>query len=470
MYLRNFAVRGVRNDKLPRVGENAGRRHLRGKAEKRRGRNDKRKYTLLHIVVHYTKPRGNVNLPGAVATPCPPIPLLIYSAVFMTTILHVDMDAFFASVELLHHPEWRGKPLIVGSGPHERGVVSTCSYEARKFGVHSAMPSRTAYARCPHAIFTPPHMKLYAEVSRKAFSIFERFTPYVEGVSIDEAFLDITGSIHLYGNAKTLGETLRETIHRELGVTCSVGIAPNRLLAKLGSEEHKPNGLTMMPFEPDAIARFLAPKKIGVLWGIGKTTEATLLKFGLKTCADLQRIDPRQLERIVGASAAISLKNHALGISDDRVYWEESDEKSVSREYTFAEDEPRREEVRRELLALVEEVGHRFRSEKRWALTARLKVRSSDFTTFTRQTPFDKPACDDMTFREKALELFDAAVPMCETLPRPIRLIGFGVTNIRKSPLPTEPELFSNEEDVKREKRERLAHALDALRDKGLKL
>lgn len=388
----------------------------------------------------------------------------------MATILHVDMDAFFASVELLHHPEWRGKPLIVGSGPHERGVVSTCSYEARKFGVHSAMPSRTAYARCPHAVFTPPHMELYSQVSRKAFEIFERFTPFVEGVSIDEAFLDITGSIHLYGSAEKLGETLRETIHRELGVTCSVGIAPNRLLAKLGSEEHKPDGLTLMPFEPEAIARFLAPKKIGVLWGIGKTTEAILQKFGLKTCADLQRVDTRQLERIVGASAAKSLKNHALGISDDRVYWEESDEKSVSREYTFSEDESCREKVRRELLALVEEVGRRFRSEKRWALTARVKVRSADFTTFTRQTPFSKPACDDMTFREKALELFDAAIPKNETLTNPIRLIGFGVTNIRKTPDSDEPELFVNEEDVKREKRERLSHALDALRDKGLRL
>ena len=186
------------------------------------------------------------------------------------------MDAFFASVELLHHPEWRGKPVIVGSGPHERGVVSTCSYEARKFGVHSAMPSRTAYEKCPHAIFVRPHMELYEEVSAKAFEVFGHYTPYVEGVSIDEAFLDITGSIHLHGSAQALGETLRKEIRETCGVTCSVGIAPNRLLAKIGSEQHKPDGLTMMPFEADQIAAFLKPKPIGILWGIGKHTEDVL--------------------------------------------------------------------------------------------------------------------------------------------------------------------------------------------------
>lgn len=179
----------------------------------------------------------------------------------MPTILHVDMDAFFASVELLHHPEWRGKPLIVGAGPHERGVVSTCSYEARAAGVHSAMPSRTAYALCPKAIFVEPHIERYTEVSEKAFEIFRRFTPYVEGVSIDEAFLDITGSLHLHNHdARALGERLRADIKAECGVTCSVGIAPNRLLAKIGSEQKKPNGLTIMPFKPAEIAAFLAKK------------------------------------------------------------------------------------------------------------------------------------------------------------------------------------------------------------------
>lgn len=388
----------------------------------------------------------------------------------MATILHVDMDAFFASVELLHHPEWRGKPVIVGSGPNERGVVSTCSYEARKFGVHSAMPSRTAYKLCPHAVFTPPKMELYAKVSRKAFEIFGRFTPYVEGVSIDEAFLDISGSLHLYESARALGETLRATIKEECGVTCSVGIAPNRLLAKLGSEEHKPNGLTMMPFEPEAIARFLAPKKIGVLWGVGKNTEATLNKYGLVTCRDLQRIPFAQLQGIVGSNAAESLKSYAFGRSDDKVYWQESSEKSVSREHTFDTDEASREAVRTKLLDLVREVGQRFRTERRWATTARIKVRDAAFNTFTRQIPFAAPARDDIAFREKALELFDVAIPQGEILKKPMRLIGFGVTNIRETPDDGEPTLFASVEDESREKREKLSAVLDALRERGVEI
>ena len=400
----------------------------------------------------------------------------------MATILHVDMDAFFASVELLHHPEWRGKPIIVGSGPHERGVVSTCSYEARKFGVHSAMPSRTAYEKCPHAIFVRPHMELYEEVSAKAFEVFGHYTPYVEGVSIDEAFLDITGSLHLYSGGETppphkhdfsrggavsaaqaLGEALRREIRETCGVTCSVGIAPNRLLAKIGSEQHKPDGLTLMPFEPDAIAAFLKPKPIGILWGIGKTTEEILRPYGIVTCGDLQRLPSDQLATILGSEdAADSLHDHAFGRSDDTVYWEPEDEKSVSREHTFDVDETDRRKIREKLVELVGEVGRRFRTEKRWARTARIKIRDAAFNTITRQTSFDTPARDDITFREKALELFDR-----ETIGA-VRLIGFGVSNIQDAPDTNGPSLFPSPEDERREKRERLSAALDTLRNRGM--
>ena len=373
------------------------------------------------------------------------------------------MDAFFASVEILHHPEWRGKPVIVGSGPHERGVVSTCSYEARKFGVHSAMPSRTAYERCPHAIFVRPHMELYESVSEQAFEIFGHYTPYVEGVSIDEAFLDITGSLHLYGSARALGEALRREIHEKCGVTCSVGIAPNRLLAKLGSEEHKPNGLTMMPFEPDEIAAFLAPKRVGVIWGVGKKTDEILRHYGITTCGHLQKLPFAQLSRILGSDdAAETLQNLAFGRSDDTVHWEAQCEQSVSREHTFKEDEFNRENVREKLIALVAEVGHRFRTEPRWARTARIKLRDTTFNTITRQASFEAPARDDITFREKALELFDK-----EPIGG-IRLVGFGVTNIQDTPDTDGPMLFDLPDDTKRKKRERLSEALDALRDKGI--
>ena len=381
----------------------------------------------------------------------------------MATILHVDMDAFFASVELLHHSEWRGKPVIVGSGPHERGVVSTYSYEARKFGVHSAMPSRTAYERCPQAIFVRPHMELYQAVSDQVFEIFEHYTPYVEGVSIDEAFLEISGSLHLHGSAQALGEALRKEIRETCGVTCSVGIAPNRLLAKIGSEQNKPNGLTLMPFEPQAIADFLRPKPIGILWGIGKHTEAVLRPYGIVTCGDLQRLPLGQLETILGSrTGAESLRSYAFGISDDKVYWEPSDEKSVSREHTFDEDEDDREKIREKLLELVTDVGRRFRTSQRWARTARIKLRDADFNTITRQTSFDAPARDDISFREKALELFDR-----ETVGS-VRLIGFGVSNIQDTPDTGELSLFADPKDALREKRERLSAALDALRNRGL--
>ena len=373
------------------------------------------------------------------------------------------MDAFFASVELLHHPEWRGKPVIVGSGPHERGVVSTCSYEARKFGVHSAMPSRTAYERCPHAIFVRPNMHLYQEVSDKVFEIFGHYTPFIEGVSIDEAFLDISGTIHLYGSARTLGEALRREIRETCGVTCSVGIAPNRLLAKIGSELNKPDGLTLMPFEPDEIARFLAPRPLGILWGIGKKTAAALRPYGLNTCGDLQRTPAARLEKILGSrSAAESLKDQALGRASDVVNYEPADEKSVSREHTFDEDTSDRGEIRAKLLELVEEVGHRFRVVPRWARTARIKLRDAGFNTITRQAAFDLPARDDITFREKALALFDRE-PITS-----VRLVGFGVTNFQDTPDDLGPTLFPTPEDGRRQKRERLSAALDALRDRGL--
>ena len=387
----------------------------------------------------------------------------------MAVILHVDMDAFFASVELLSHPEWRGKPLVVGSGPHERGVVSTCSYEARKFGIRSAMPSRTAYQLCPHAIFVRPHMEAYQEVSDKAFEVFSHYTPYVEGVSVDEAFLDITGSLHLYGGknatmcerAKALGEALRAEIRRVCGVTCSVGIAPNRLLAKIGSEQNKPNGFTLMPFEQDEITAFLRDKPIGVLWGAGKKTVESLKPYGIATCGDLQRLGRGN------PLVSDDLIDMAFGISDDNVYWEPGEEKSVSREHTFDEDTYDRETVRETLLELVTDVGRRFRRATRWAKTARIKIRDANFNTITRQAPFAHPARDDIAFREAALELFDREWP-ANRKPKTIRLIGFGVTNMQDSPGDDAPSLFADPEDETRLKRERLAETLDSLREKGL--
>lgn len=386
----------------------------------------------------------------------------------MAIILHVDMDAFFASVEQLHHPAWRGRPVVVGSGPHERGVVSTCSYEARRYGIHSAMPSRTAYELCPHAIFTPLDMALYKAVSDRAFEVFSHYSPYVEAVSIDEAFLDITGTVHLHGSPRALGEALRAEVKRTCGVTCSVGIAPNRLLAKIGSEEHKPDGLTLLPVEPAAIAAFLAPKPLQTIWGVGRKTVALLKRHGLVTCGDVQRLDPRTLATILKSPVlATALYEHAYGRASDVVAREDADEKSVSREHTFGEDVAERAAVRERLLELVGEVGRRFRRARRWARTARLKLRDDTFETVTRQLPFDVPSRDDMAFRAAAIRLFDAVWPETAGTRRPVRLIGFGVTNIQPTPGGA-PSLFPSPEALRREKNERLSSALDSLHEKGL--
>ena len=377
------------------------------------------------------------------------------------TVLHVDMDAFFASVEQRDHPEWRGLPVIVGSGPHERGVVSTCSYEARKFGVHSAMPSRTAFAKCPSGIFVKPRMRVYQEVSDQVFEILEHYSPFVEGVSVDEAFLDISGTVHLFGDAKTLGTRLREEVRKVCGLSCSVGIAPNRLLAKIGSEEAKPDGLFVMPFDPKEIQAWLAPQPVKILWGVGKKTNDILEKYGFRTCGDLQEADPRFLNRVLGEAAAASIRAHAFGLDSTEVAWEAEEEKSVSREHTFAEDETDREVVRATLLDLIGEVGRRFRSRPRWARTGKIKLRDALFNTLTRQMRFELPACDDITFRHLALELFDREWPPGGR--RSVRLIGFGVTDITDTREESEPSLFPSPLAGQMEKRERLAAVLDKL-------
>jgi nucleotidyltransferase/DNA polymerase involved in DNA repair len=379
-------------------------------------------------------------------------------------VLHVDMDAFFAAIEQRDHPEWRGKPVIVGAGPRERGVVSTCSYEARKFGVRSAMPSRTAFQRCPHAIFVKPRMHVYHEVSAAAFDVFARYSPFVEGVSVDEAFLDVTGSAHLFGGMVQLAERLRADIRSACGVTCSVGLAPNRLLAKIASEQNKPDGLFVMPFDQDAIRAFLAPKPVKILWGVGGKTASILERYCYRTCADLQNADPRLLARILGDSAANSIRNHALGIDDTPVAYEPSEEKSVSREHTFPEDTADREAVRKVMLELVEDVGSRFRAGgPRWARTARIKLRDGMFNTLTRQAAFEMPARDDISFRHLMLELFDREWPAGSC--RSVRLVGFGVTNFTNEPDDPQGDLFGPSPLVEQmRKRERLSAALDSLR------
>ncbi len=374
-------------------------------------------------------------------------------------ILHIDMDAFFAAVEQRDHPEWRGKPVVVGARPDQRGVVSTCSYEARAFGVRSAMPSSEAGRRCPHAVFVPPDMARYGAVSRQVFAIFERFTPLVEPVSVDEAFLDVTGAHRLFGDSTAIAGRIRAAIREETdGLTASVGVAGNKFLAKLASEMHKPDGLTVVPRAPQEILRFLEPLPVGRLWGVGAVTREQLERAGYRTVGDIQRAGAASLAALLGAHTAAWLQRLARG-DDDRDVITDWDEKSLSREHTFAADCGDAAKVRAVLCALTEDVGRRLRAAERFARTAKLKLRWSDFQTLTRQKTFATAVCDDFTLREAACALLDG-----EPLVKPVRLVGFGVTGLCGSR--SEQLLLFDDGAADLHKRETLSKTIDALRER----
>ena len=375
-------------------------------------------------------------------------------------ILHVDMDAFFAAVEQRDRPELQGQPVIVGSPPDQRGVVSTCSYEARRFGVHSAMPSRTAYQKCPEAVFLPVRMERYQAVSRQIMQIFESFSPLVEPLSIDEAFIDVTGAVRLFGDGPAIARQLKARVRTLTGLTCSVGVAPNKFLAKLASECQKPDGLTITPFDPAAIRAFLAPLPINRMWGVGSKTQQILEAHGLHTFRDIQHLSIERLGTYVGVSAATSFKQRALGI-DQRPVGNVQREQSISREITFPEDVTDHDRVRMALLDLVEDVGSRLRRAGLYAGTAQLKLRWAGFETATRQRPLT-PACyDDAHLREAALTLL-ARLP----ITRPVRLIGFGVASLQLDVTNTKGQLLLGLDTAPSDqpKQERVSMTLDLLR------
>ncbi len=379
-----------------------------------------------------------------------------------TTFLHVDMDAFFASVEQRDHPELRGKPVIVGAPPDRRGVVAAASYEARKYGIHSAMHSRTAHQKCPHAIFVSHNMERYKEVSRQIMRIFESYTPLVQPLSIDEAFLDVTGAQRLFGDGKSIAEKIRRDILEQTRLTASVGVAPNMFLAKIASDMDKPDGLTVVPVEPKAIEQFLAPLPIGRMWGVGKVTQKKLLSLGLDTIGKLQHCDPKLLESAVGARAATVFLQLAHGI-DERGIETDTAEKSISNETTFKEDIAEREQIEAAYKKLIDNVGGRLRHAGYFAGTAHLKIRWSDFSTITRQTRFAIPSADDISLREAGLALLNENLEN-----RPVRLIGFGVSGLSETDAPQtlQLSLFETPDTTQHEKRDRLSRAADFIRQK----
>jgi len=362
------------------------------------------------------------------------------------------MDAFYASIEQRDNPDLQGKAVIIGAGPHERGVVSAASYEARKFGVHSAMPSRSAYKLCPHGLFVSPDMSKYGKISRQIMKMLGDFTPFVEQVSVDEAFLDATGSLRKFGGAVTLARQIKSRIRSETKLTASIGVAPNKFLAKLASDLKKPDGLVVIT-EDDKL-QILAPLPISRIWGVGKVTGKRLQELGIHTIGELQKFSPEGLRREFG-NMAEHLRALAHG-EDDRPVETEGESKSISSENTFDVDTSDIEQIKNCLLEQCEEVGTRLRQEKFAARTVQLKLRYSDFTTLTRRRTLEKPTQDEMTIYEVAMQLLSAE----KIEGRRVRLIGIGGMNLEAPKF--QAELFERED----EKRGRLNKAVDEVREK----
>ena len=374
-------------------------------------------------------------------------------------ILHVDMDAFFAAVEVFDQPDLKGKPIIIGSPPNQRGVVSTASYEARRYGVHSAMPSRTAGKKCPEGIFLPPRMARYKEISSAVMTIFHQYTPDVEPISIDEAFLDVSGVLWLWKSAETLAHKIQDHIQAELHLSASIGVAPNKFLAKLSSDLKKPGGLTVAPTAPDDIAAFLAPLPVERIWGVGAKTLEQLHGIGIRQVSDLQRSNPDILASTVGKRHATHLMKLALG-QDDRHVEGPSNAKSISGETTFDENTSDPDKIRAALMSQVERVGPQLRKANVNAGTAQMKIRFAPFDTLTRQLPLNPPSRHDHDLMRAANQLLDA-VP----LQHPVRLIGFGVTGLTDRAVAQQGDLFTPPGSAeKKERSAKLDEAVDSLR------
>lgn len=340
-----------------------------------------------------------------------------------TPILHVDMDAFFVSVELLRRPELRGKPVLVG-GTAGRGVVAAASYEARRFGVNSAMPMSIALQRCPNAVVLRGDYQRYAEYSDRVMTIFRELTPLVEPLSIDEAFLDVSGARRLHGSPAEIAWTIRRRVRDETGLTCSVGVAASKYVAKVASSRAKPDGMLVVP-AVDTIA-FLHPLPVSALWGVGRVTEQSLLKLGLRTVGDVADMPADALTRAVGPALAARLSALANGI-DPRDVETRRVEKSIGHETTFHHDLVDPDEIARELLRLATDVGVRLRTAAMLARTVTLKLRYGDFTTVTRSRTLAEPTDVARRIYEEAL------VPLGELVGdgRRVRLIGVRAEHLR---------------------------------------
>ncbi|HEC11696.1 MAG TPA: DNA polymerase IV [Acidiferrobacteraceae bacterium] len=374
----------------------------------------------------------------------------------MTTaraILHADMDAFYASVEQLDNPQHRGLPVIVG-GTGNRGVVSAASYEARQFGVHSAQPTAQAKQRCPHGVFLPVRMSRYREVSRQVFDCFYRITDQVQGLSLDEAFLDVTDCRKLHGQAQTIGWRLKGMIKESTGLTASVGVAPNKFLAKLASDLDKPDGLVILTEENKQ--SILDPLPVSRLWGIGKKSQARLHDYGLETIHHIRRADEGLLKEVFGKQWQ-HYSNLARGI-DQRVVEPRSEDKSISSEDTFDTDIRDFDVLSKKLLHHADTVSRRLRVGGLKAHTVSVKLKQSDFTLLTRRHSFNPASDQTMTLYHEAQGLLKKWLN--ENPQVKLRLIGLGTANFETA---GQADLFT---EVGEAKPDELDQVMDSVRKK----
>jgi len=370
-------------------------------------------------------------------------------------IIHVDMDAFYASVEIMDDPGLEGKAVVVGGTPEGRGVVAAASYESRKFGVHSAMSAARAKRLCPHAVFIHPRMARYAELSRQIRDIFLQYTPLVEPLSLDEAFLDVSGSRALFGPPVDIGRAIKRRILEEVGLVASVGIAPNKYLAKLASDLEKPDGFVVIRQE-EAQER-LAPLPVGRLWGIGKVSQKKLKGLGIETIGDLLRMPMGALESQFGVHAR-RLKGLGQGLDDRRVIsnW---DAKSLSAETTFATDISDAEELRDIVDSLAVKVARRVRKGGYLAYTIQLKARYADFSTVTRAHTVGEATAQTAVIRDAARLLLEEKL---DRNGRALRLLGVGVSHIVRV---EETQALLFEDDESRRNRA-VDDVMDSLQDR----
>ena len=372
------------------------------------------------------------------------------------TIAHVDMDAFFAQVEKLDNPELEGKPVIVG-GLGDRGVVSTASYEAREYGCHSAQPMAEARKRCPQAEFISPRSDRYEEISHVIKDILFEFTPKVQSISLDEAFLDVTGVMHRFDGKREVGQKLRQTIYEETELTCSVGIGPNKMLAKLASDECKPDGLHIV--EPDERKQFLQDLSIEAMWGVGDKTAERMYSVGIETVGDLQEVPLGKLQDEFEHRAPV-YKQRAEGVDPDPVIVHEP-AKSISNETTFEEDLTDPGTIEDQLYRMTDKMASRAREKSMEGTTVTLKVRRGDFSSLTRSRTLDYATNSTDTIWPVVQDLFRNRFDLDE---RGVRLVGAGLSNLRDADVQRNLFEESDETDNPR-KREEINEVVDELNE-----